>query len=125
MPEKTKYQYRFHNLISPQDPLASRPSRSKLTLKTEPPCPVSVLKHSPVFVFHNLIVLSLDPLARRPYPSKLTLQTQFPCPVSVLKHSPVFVFHNLIVPSQDPLAKKTLPVKTDARNPIYVPTQRS
>ncbi len=37
---------------------------------TQPPCPFNVLMHSPVSIFHNLIVLSPDTLARRPVPVK-------------------------------------------------------
>jgi len=48
------------------------------------PCPVSVLMHSPVLVFHSLIVLSKEPLAKRLSWSKLMLQTLPPCPVNVL-----------------------------------------
>ena len=62
--------------------------------------------HSPLYVFHNLIVLSLDPEAKYFFFSDNTMLFTAPrWPLRVLMSFPLEKFHNPIVPSADPDAK--------------------
>ena len=80
------------------------PSGLYATELTECECPSKVLRHSPVFASHILMVLSHEPLIIF-VPSGLyaTDKTLYLCPFKVLRHSPVFASHILMVPSYEPL----------------------